>query len=250
MDSQKFPRVDLIVTVIIFFLGLFLFGKFGPGLPLSINSVTTAQPAPFTVSAEGKVTAVPDIAQVSLGFTTTSPTVAEAQNQANQTINNISAAIKKLGINDQDIRTTNYSISPTYDFRSATQKITGYSVNINLEIKVRDFTKINSVIDAGAANGANQVGGLNFTFDNVEKYKSQARKVAIDNAKKKASEIAAQSGISLGRLTNVSETNQAEPRPIMMGLGAAEKAVPSTPTQVEPGSSEISVTVTLSYETR
>lgn len=240
-----------VVVVIIFFLGLFLYGKFGPSIPVSVNSVSTTQPAPFSVSAEGKVTAIPDIAQISLGFTSTDTTVTGVQNQANTIINKVTSAVKNLGIDSKDIQTSNYNLSPTYDYRTPTQKLTGYTISVSIFVKVRDFSKINQVIDVGTANGANQVGGLNFTFDDPEKFQAQARKIAIDNAKQKAADIAAASGITLGKLINVSEDNTNMPRPMV----TMEKALPSTgggsvPTQVEPGSSDITSTVTLSYETR
>lgn len=233
-----------LVLIFTFFVLLFLFGKFGPGLPLSVNQITTAQPAPFTVTAEGKVTAIPDIAQVSVGFSTTGTNVSTVQNQANLIIKNVTSAVKNTGIDSKDIQTTNYNLSPNYDL----QRINGYSINVNLQIKVRDFSKINQVIDAATANGANQVSGLNFTFDNPEKFQSEARKIAIDNAKKKATEIAGESGITLGRLINVQESSNYNPRPMPMMAAAAEKM--TTPTQIEPGSSEITSSVILSYETR
>jgi uncharacterized protein len=238
--------------IFFFFILLFSFAKFGPGIPLSVNQTTTTKPEPFMVSAEGKATGVPDVAEISLGFTTTSPAVATAQNQANQTINGITAAVKKLGIADADIRTTNYNLRPDYDYQAKPQRITGYSIDVNIQVKVRDFAKINQVIDAGTANNANQVGNLNFTFADAEKYQAQARRVAIDNAKKKAADIAAASGLSLGKLINVSENSANFPRPMLAldktssaGLGGG-----IAPTQIEPGSSEITVSVTLSYETR
>ncbi|MBI3887781.1 SIMPL domain-containing protein [Candidatus Microgenomates bacterium] len=252
-NEQKLPRFDLVGAIVVFFVGLFLFSKFGPSIPFTVSQVSTTNPAPFTVSAEGKVTAVPDVAEINMGFTTTEATVSQAQNQANQIINSVSAAVKKLGIGDKDIKTTNYSLYPTYDYRSTPQKITGYSINVNLTVKVRDFTKINQVIDAGTTNGANQIGGLNFTFDDQDKFKARARKIAIDNAKQKASQIAKDAGIRLGKLVNVQENsdNFIRPTVAMMakstngGLGGGAET-----TKVEPGSSEITSSVTLSYETR
>ena len=120
-----------------------------------------------------------------------------------------------------------------------------------MTIKVRDFSKINSVIDTATADGANQIGGLSFTVDNPEKFQAEARKEAIAKAKLKAEDIARESGINLGRIINVSEGYNMAPLPM---YAQAEKTVGmgggGTPTQVEPGSSEISVTVTLSYETQ
>jgi uncharacterized protein YggE len=181
-----------------------------------------------------------------LGFTNTNTSVSAVQNEANTIINSVSAAVKRLGINEKDIKTTNYSLYPNYDYRSSVQKITGYSINVNILVKVRDFSKINQVIDTGTGNGANQVGGLSFTFDDPEKYQTQARKIAIETAKKKASDIANASGIMLGKLINVQEGSGNNYRPAPM-MAATEK---SDSTQIEPGSSEIISSVTLNYEVR
>lgn len=238
-----------VVAVTTLIVGLLLFAKFGPGLPLSV--VTTTKSEMFTVTGEGKATAVPDIAQISLGITINGSSVSQIQSQANNTINSVTAAIKKLGVGDKDIQTTNYNLRPDYDFASGRQSIKGYVADINLTVKVRQFDKINQIIDAATAAGANQVGGLTFTLDDAtrEKVEAQARKQAIDNAKKKASEIAAESGINLGRIINVTEGTNPVIRPMPMTAKIADSATPAQ-TQIEPGSSEISITVVLSYETR
>lgn len=231
----------LVSAVVVFFVLLFVYAKFGPAVPFAVTQVTTTKPEPFSVSASGKVTAVPDIAQVNLGFSTSGSTVSQVQNQANKTMNDISNAIKKLGISEKDIQTSNYNLRPDAEKHT-------YIIDINLEVKVRDFDKINQVIDAATANGANQIGGLNFTLDDAEKFRSSARKIAIENAKKKASQIASDAGIKLGKLINVIESSNDVPRVYMMdkAMGAGSP----TGTVIEPGQSEISSAVTLQYETR
>lgn len=241
-----FPLVSVLTLII----GLFIFLKFSPAIPLSIT--TTAKTDFFTVAGEGKVSAVPDIAQVNLGITVTGSSVSQVQFQANSTINAVSSAVKKLGVGDKDIQTTSYNLRPDYDYSNGKQSIKGYVADINLSVKAHQFDKINQIIDVATANGANQVGGLFFTLDDAtrEKLESQARKIAIDKAKQKATQIVAESGISLGRIINVSEGSNPSPRPIY----ALEKSLPvaggGNPTSIEPGSSEISISVTLSYETR
>ncbi len=239
-----------LVAITTLFVGLFIFAKFGPGIPISM--VTTNKTDFFTVTGEGKATAVPDVAQINLGITVSGQSVAQVQSQANTTINNVGAAIKRLGVGDKDIQTTNYNLRPDYDFRGGSQQIKGYVADINLSVKARQFDKINQIIDAATANGANQVGGLSFTLDDAtrEKVENEARKTAIDNAKKKAAQIAAESGLNLGRIVNVSENAGATPRPIYAMAEKLSGAPAADTTQVQPGSSEISVSVVLSYETR
>ena len=184
-----------------FFILLFTFTKlFGP-IPFAVNSVTTTKSTTFDVTGEGKVTAVPDVAVVTVGIQANGTTVKAAQDQINSTINKVSEAIKKLGVDSKDIKTTNYNVNPSYDFTSG-QKITGFLANTNLQIKVRQLEKANSVIDTATANGVNQVGGINFDIDEKTKLENEARQKAVDQAKKKAQDASKIAGFKLGRIIN------------------------------------------------
>jgi len=245
------PPVILFSIFLVFFILLALYFKFVGPIPLSINSTVTTKTDLFTAVGEGKVTATPDIAKVNLGISVNRSTVKEAQNEANSTINKISDDIKKLGVGEKDIKTTIYNLSPSYDWSSGKQKITGYQITINLEVKVRDFDKINSVIDTATADGANLVGGLQFTLEEekLKELQGEAREEAVREAKEKAESLAGAAGIKLGRIVNVQE-NLATPweaRPLM----ALEKATgDEEPTAIEPGEQEIKVNITLSYEVK
>lgn len=252
-DNSKNLVGALTGAIFFFFVLLFLFAKFGPAIPLSVTQITTAKNDLFTVTGQGKVTAVPDVAEINLGFTANAATASEVQNQANATINKISTDIKKLGVGDKDIQTTTYNLRPDYDFREpGQQRIKSYVIDVNLRVKAREFSKINQIIDTAATDGANQVRGLSFTLDDAtkEKLTSDARKMAIDQAKKKAADIASETGINLGRIVDVQESGSNPIRPMPMTAAKSADSGQTVPTQIEPGSSELTVTVTLSYETR
>lgn len=233
----------LILISLIFPISLILFAKFGPSFPISM--VTTTKTELFTVNGEGKATAVPDIAQINLGITMNAPTVSQAQSQANSVINKISSDLKKLGVGDKDIQTTSYNLRRDYE------KNTGYVAEVNLLVKSAKFDQLDQIIDTATKDGANQIGGLNFTLDDAtrENLEAKARKIAIANAKQKAAEIAKESGITLGRIINVTEGSNPILRPMPMMAKAVDSAGP-VPTQIEPGSSEIAVSVIIQYETR
>lgn len=245
----KPPILTIAICLIGFFLLAALYFRFAGPIPVSMTSTVTTKTDLFTVSGEGKVTAIPDMAQVNLGITVNRPAVKEAQNEANGIINKISNDLKRLGIEEKDIKTTRYNLNPNYDFSSGRQRITGYQININLEVKVRDFDKINQVIDTATADGANLVEGLQFSVDEpkLKELKAKAREEAIKEAKEKAQEIAKAGGMRLGKIVNIQENiiSPWEPRPFV----ALEKAtVPEEPTKIEPGEQEIRVSVSLSYE--
>lgn len=236
-----------VIGVTTFFILLFSFTKiFGP-IPFSVSSVTTTKSTTFDVTGEGKVTVSPDIALVTVGVQVNGQTVKAAQDEINAAINKVSEAVKKLGIDAKDIQTTNYNINPSYDYTNG-QKITGYSASTNLQIKVRKLELANSVIDTATANGANQVGGISFNVDDPTKLENEARTKAVADAKKKAEDASKIAGFKLGRIVNYSENQTGVPGPVPLRAMSIDKAIGGTPTQVEPGSSEITVSVTLSYD--
>ncbi len=240
---------DLAGVVVLFFIGLFAFTKLAGPIPFSMTSFVTTKSDTFSVSGQGKITMVPDIAVVSVGVTAQGPTVTRVQQELNTKMNAVTDAIKKLGVDAKDIRTSYYNINPTYDYSSDTRRITGYQANSNLTVKVRKIDTANNVIDAATANGANEVGGITFDVDDKTKAENQAREEAVKDAKSKAEAAARTAGFRLGRVVNYSEGGGAAPRPVMYD---AAKSLPMAgggePTQVEPGTSELNVSVTLSYE--
>lgn len=246
-NSFRILGLSIAVTFIVL-LGSLAFMKLTPAFPLTISSVVSDKGNTFQVSGEGKTSVKPDVAEVTVGVTKTATTVSSSQNQANTVINSVTDAMKQLGIAEKDIKTISYQIYPEYNY-TGTRKLTGYTTSVNVLVKVRDFQKIDQVIDKATVMGANEVSGLTFTIEDMEKVRTTARKEAIDNAKKKAQEIAKEAGITLGRIVNVSENAGAQPAPrLYMAAESATKDAGGT--NVQPGESEVNVTVTLSYETR
>ncbi len=237
-----------VIGVITFFSLFLVYTKLIGPIPFAVNSIVTQKSTTFDVTAEGKVSVKPDIAYINAGVQASSATVKGVQDQINVVINKISDALKQDGIDAKDIKTTNYNVNPTYDYTNGSQRITGYSASTNLQIKVTNIDKVNEAIDLATKNGANQISGLNFDVDDKTKVEEQARQMAVDLARKKADSAAKIAGFKLGRIVNYSENFGGGPRPLpMMGAGLA-KTADNLSTQIESGSTDIVITVTLSYE--
>ncbi len=242
-------RVGAVIT---FFVLLFAFAKWGP----AINFATTTQSKgePLVVSGEGKVSVTPDIAKVTIGIEENGNNLKQVQDNVNKKSKILTDTLKKLGVADSDIKTTSYNVYPQYDYASRVQSITGYQVAIDYQVTIKDFDKINSVIVAATNSGANTVGGINFEVnDSVQKQKLQeARELAVKEAKEKAEGLAKSAGITLGKIINVSETqNNVSPRPFALpvaGGGDMQKAI--TQPDIQAGQTELDVIVSLSYEVR
>jgi hypothetical protein len=203
----------------------------------------------IAISAEGKVTALPDIASISVGVMTEKKSVAEAQKENTAKMNAIIAKVKSFGIAAEDIKTTNYSIFPQYDWIDNRQVERGFQVSQNVEIKVRDLSKTGDILAAVGELGANQVGGVTFTIDDPEDLRQQARIKGLEAAQKKAMALAKAAGVKLGKVVGFSESEgYAQPiyyaKDTAMGLGGGPAASPS----IESGSQDIVVNVSVVYE--
>lgn len=202
----------------------------------------------ITVSGTGKVTATPDVAVADLAITVTDSTAKAAQNNATKKSQTVVDYLKKAGVDDKDIKTTNYNIYPQYDYTNGKSILSGYQVTETLEVKVRDLDKANDILDGVVTAGVNQVNNFRFDIDKPDDLQAQARKMAIDDAQAKADVLKGQLGVRLGKITSFSESGGTVP-PIIYardtaGIGGMGGGGPSIPT----GENEVSVSVTITYQ--
>ena len=206
----------------------------------------------ITVSAEGKTTASPDLAEISFSVVTQGQNPSTLSDNNNQKMNAVLQFVKSQAIADADIKTTGYDLSPNYQWDKNTQRnyITGYTLTQTVQVKVRDLSKVASVIGGLAPLGVNQIGGVTFTFADDEKVLMVARADAFAKVITKAKEMALGAGTSLGKIVNVAENNYIPvPRAMYsvanetMGMGG-----PATAPTIQAGTQEITDTVSVTYE--
>lgn len=247
MENRKVS--DIVSGVIVFFILLFVYTKFAGPIPLTVNNINTLNLTPLEVSGTGKAAAAPDKAIVNLGVTQTGQSVVETQKKTNSVANKIIDSLKNLGIQEKNIKTTNYSINPNYNFSETAQKITGYNVSQNFEVEV-PIEKTNEALDLATSNGANLLGNISFKLGDKkeQELKNKARKEAVDRAKSSAEGLAGASGIKLGKIINIRESIGGE-TPRLMMAGKAQGGESKTETSITPGETNVEITVTLTYQT-
>lgn len=244
-----------LITVAFIFLGLIAYTQLLGPIPFTVNSVSTVKDSSFTVDGTGEVTAVPETALLNMGVNKQAASVEEAQTQVNEVINQITEQMKALGVEEKNIKTVNYSVNPNYDYTGGSQKINGYMVNADVQVKIKPVDRANQAIDAATKAGATNVGNVQFVLDDDKRaeLEEQARQEAITKAKAKAESIAKTSGIRLGKLINVQESVSGVQPPMPMRAEMAKDAavtnlaVPAT--ELNPGENKVTMTVSLSYET-
>lgn len=204
----------------------------------------------ITIEGTGKVTGTPNIATATLGLQTTKGEVTSAQRENTEKMNAFIDGLKQLGIAALDIQTIEYSIYPQYRYDDETGKseIDAYTVSQSVQVKIRDLTKISAVLGAAGEAGLNQVSGVSFTIDDPETLRGEARTKALVQAREKANQLARSLGIRLGDVVSFSESGGGFPPPyppyyareLALGGGGAPA--------IEPGSLDVAVTVSVTYE--
>lgn len=220
----------------------------------------TAPGAPtlLTLSAEGKVTRAPDVATFSAGVVSQGKTASEALRANATDMTRVIAALKRAGVAEKDIQTSNLSLNPVYQpqrnmpdgsVEPAQPTIIGYQANNTVSVKQRKLGDFGKVIDALVAAGANQVNGPSFEVDNPEPAQDEARTAAMAKARARAELYARASGLRVGRIVSISESGGwSPPQPVMYRMVAMEAAAPAPSSPVQAGELQMSVSVNVQFE--
>ena len=209
----------------------------------------------ITVSGKGTIYTKPDLATVTFSVNSEAKEVSVALEDNSKKMNAVISFLKEQGIGEKDLKTTSFNIYPRYEYRKAEPEIypyppgkrvlAGFDVRQSLQVKIRDLSKVGEILDGATKRGANIVGNLGFTIENLEKYKEEAREEAIKQAKEKAKKIASQLGVHLERIVDFSESSFL-PR---YSYSVGDKAVTGRGEipEIEPGQNKIEVSVAITY---
>src|SRR3954453_5104381 len=162
--------------------------------------------AAISVTGEATVSVAPDLAQIDAGVTSEAKTAREASDANNAAMGKVLLALKSASIDEKDFQTSRLSLQPqAAPNRPGPASIVGYRASNRVTIRLRDVTKVASVIDTLVAGGANDVGGINFTVSQASKLLDEAREQAIADARRKADIYAKAAGVTLGAPLSISE---------------------------------------------
>ena len=252
-------RLYKIILAVIALVAVYIIGQ----MVYDFKALPQNYPREISVTGEGKAYAKPDIAMISLGVTTKSEKSQDAVDQNNAKMNDIINAVKELGVQDKDIQTTSYSLNPVYGnevvplypdgiyYPRQNNTIVGYSLTQQVQVKVRNLDDINEILDSATSKGANVVGSPQFIIDDIEKFKSEAREKAIQQAKEKAVTLFQQTGLKMGELISIYEGGFGGCGggicPYGFGVGGDALVKESVAPQIQPGEEQVTASVTLVY---
>lgn len=201
----------------------------------------------ITVSGSGEISVAPDVADVYLGVSVTKTTAKDARSAAATQMTAVIAAVKALGVADKDVNTTNVSLNPVYDYSSSgSPRLTGYQFSNTVKVTVREINKVADVVDGSVAAGATSVAGISFRLDNPKTVETQARALAMTDARAKGDALASAAGVQIKGVASISESSTS-PSPIYYSGGAQADKAASISTPIQTGTTDIQIQVTVAY---
>ncbi|MEQ1820540.1 MAG: SIMPL domain-containing protein [Terricaulis sp.] len=204
----------------------------------------------LSISADGTSEARPDMATINLGVTTEGQTAAAALAENARRMTTLNAALRRAGIAERDIQTSNVSVYPQQVYVEGEQpRITGYQANNSVTVKVRRIDNTGRVIDAAVGAGGNTVNGVSFSHSDPDAQLDIARRDALTEARRRADLYASALGMRVERIVTISEGGGFSP-PMPVAFERLQAQDAAAPTPVAPGEIETRVSVNVTYELR
>ncbi|HEY5290344.1 MAG TPA: SIMPL domain-containing protein [Caulobacteraceae bacterium] len=201
----------------------------------------------LNLSAYGEVKLPPDMATLTLGVQTTAATASGALAANAEQMNRIVATLRRAGLADRDIQTSQLSLAPQYAYKEGqAPQLTGYQASNDVAISVNDLSRVGRVVDAVVGAGATNVNQISFGVANPLAAENAARVAAVKALQDKARLYADAAGYRIGRLVNLSEGGGYAPTPPRPMMAMAFKS--AAPTPVEAGEIDVRVDVSGVFE--
>jgi uncharacterized protein YggE len=222
-----------------------------PALVLLVAQVLSPANALRTVQAsgEGRISAAPDVARITLGVDAQDASLARANAEATTRMKKVLAALEKAGVAAKDIRTTRYAVDVqrSYDKPNAGAVI-GYRVVNQVLVTVRDLPRLGGLLDQVVSAGANDVESLSLEKEDTSAERARALERAMSDARARASVLAKAAGASLGEALQINEGGRVPVVPV--AFTAVRKAAATGDVPVSGGELEIVATVDVMFALR
>jgi uncharacterized protein YggE len=199
------------------------------------------------INATGEVTRVPDVAIITAGVVSRSATATGALQDTAGRMQRVLGALKRAGVGDRDIQTSNVNLNPEYRYpENQSPQLVGYTASNNVTIRFRDIQSSGKILDALVAQGANQINGPSLTVDKPEAALDEARGKAIAIGRARAELYAHSIGMRVARLVAVNESGGYAAPPPMPMYARADMA--QAKTVIEPGEQKLQVGLAMTFE--
>jgi uncharacterized protein YggE len=216
-----------------------------------ISSAPQTLPRIVTVAGQGEVKVKPDMATITTGVSSDAPTARAALAKNNAAMTAVIKALRAAGISEDEIQTSNFSVSPIYGSpqpgQPATPKVMAYQVSNQVSARVLDLPRLGTTLDALVQAGSNQIGGISFDVKDPAAAISEARRKAVADARARAELYAQAANASVGSVIQISEVSTSPVMPVSFRMAemSSAAAVP-----ISAGQSNLAASITVTFELR
>lgn len=174
-------------------------------------SSTDPETPRITVTGEALVNVTPDKVSILLGIETWDKEMQEAKRQNNVILGKTKEALKKIGIEEKEIRTDHLSIEPRYKNDYRKENFIGYFVRNSIAVNLLEPSKIEELITSVLTSGVTHIHGINFETTEFKKHRETARRLALEAAREKGKKMADVLDRKIGDPIQISEVKQYRP---------------------------------------
>ena len=248
-ELLKDSQLKFFIKSTVFFLALFLFAQTALTLREYSTMYMNAQLGEITVTGKGEVKAAPKSASFTFTVMQSGADKVAAQNDVAKRVSKVLSYLKESGVQEKNIKTLSFNVTPRYEWIEGKRQNAGYEARQTVRVKVEDKDAAGSVVSQVIDLGADSVSSLAFETEDEDMLKSQAREMAIKDAKEKADRLARQLGVKIVGVSRFSENSYGGPQPIYSARSYASKE-DAVPVELPAGESSVTSNVNIVFKIR
>ncbi|GEO06187.1 hypothetical protein AAE02nite_38510 [Adhaeribacter aerolatus] len=194
-------------------LFLSLFSGFAVSAQAQLQAPAVLPPL-VNVSGIGEVKVEPNEVMLNVGIDIRNKSLEAARQESDNKVRELLNYLKKAGIDQKDIQVTNISVYPQYvgEYGQTTPEF--YMTQRSVSVLIRKINRFDEILTGIYNTGANRVEGIEYRTSDLQKYREQARKLAVQSAKEKATVLTKELGAKPGRVYSITESSsEYTPRP-------------------------------------
>ena len=244
---RGFRRLPVVIwSALLISVGALVCGVFAP--PYVSGAETRGNVMTVTVSGDGIVEVIPDLAYLTFGVTTRKITAEEAQTVNAMTMSDVISAVKDAGIDAKDISTSRFSIASYTEYDEGKRE-DGYQVDNYLSVTLRDIQNVSNVLTVAIKAGANRIQSVSFGIDNQNRDNAYAKalEIAVGRARTRAEAIAKAAGYTIGDVVQITEGGFYDSSPRSINIAVETFTATGVGASIATGAQTVSARITVIY---
>lgn len=198
-----------------------------------------------SVTGESTVKIIPDQVTIRMSVENTGDDPVALKTLNDKAVNEVLSFIRQNGIESKDVQTQHVTLNKRYDYNTKTYS---YQATQTIMVLLKDLKKYDGLISGLMTKGINRIDGISFGTSKLEELKSEARKLAVSNAKVKAMEYAGVLNQTVGKAIQINEQGSYNPPMPLYRADAMAYSIDGGDETLAIGEMEVKATIQVVFE--